>query len=121
MRKKRSLIVVLVAWQLVAFGAAGAAAQKPGQPYALIAGTVFFEENGHLVRGAEVEVKEKDGKKHWRAKTDDAGEFAIRVPAGQAVYNVVVQFPGYQTAQKEVPVTEDERVDVVLHLAVKAK
>jgi len=65
---------------IVLLSAVGAAAQKPGQPYALVVGTVFFEESGRLVRGAQVEVRQKAGKKHWDAATNTIGEFAVRVP-----------------------------------------
>ena len=95
------------------------AGQKRQQPYALLVGTVFYEENGFLVRGARVEVRQKDGKKHWESRTNDAGEFSIRVPAGQAVYVIQAEVPGREPARKEVQVENDERVDIVLHLKGK--
>jgi len=98
---------------------ATAIAQKPGQPYALVVGTVFFEESGRLVRGAQVEVRQKEGKKHWEAATNMTGEFAVRVPAGKAVYIVEVRFEGRQKATKEVEVADDERVDVVVQMKAK--
>jgi hypothetical protein len=96
-----------------------AAAQKPGQPYALLVGTVFFEESGRLVRGAQVEVRQKAGKKHWESSTNVTGEFAIRVPAGKATYIIEVKFDGRQKSIKEVEVADDERVDLVVQMKAK--
>jgi len=106
----------LVSILLAAFAAAG---QKPGQPYALIVGTVFFEDSGRLVRGAKVEVKQKEGHKHWESSTNLEGEFSFRLPAGKAVYIVEAQSEGRAPDRKEVEITGDERVDVALHLKAK--
>jgi hypothetical protein len=96
-----------------------AAAQKPGQPYALIVGTVFFEDSGRLVRGASVEVKQKEGRKHWGSSTNMEGEFSLRLPAGKGVYIVEARAEGRAPDRKEVEITGDERVDIVLHLKAK--
>src|ERR1022692_4890505 len=95
------------------------AAQKHFHSYALVYGTVFYEESGFLVRGARVEVRLKDSKKRWASKTNDEGSFAIQVPPGKAVYVVEAQIPGRDPDRKEVAVENDERVDVVLHLKGK--
>jgi hypothetical protein len=95
------------------------AAQKHFHSYALVYGTVFYEESGFLVRGARVEVRLKDSKKRWESKTNDEGSFAIQVPPGKAVYVVEAQIPGRDPDRKEVAVENDERVDVVLHLKGK--
>lgn len=96
-----------------------AAPQKPHQPYALVVGTVFFEDSGRLVRGAKVEVKQKEGRKRWESSTNMEGEFAVRLPAGKAVYIVEAQFEGRAPDRKEFEVTGDERVDVILHLKAR--
>jgi hypothetical protein len=120
-RSKRPFEAALLMGLLLAAATLGVAepGQKRFQPYALLAGTVFYEENGFLVRGARVEVRQKDGKKHWQANTNDAGEFAIQVPAGKAVYVVQAEISGRQPDRKEVEVENDERVDIVLHLKGK--
>jgi hypothetical protein len=99
--------------------AAGASGQKPGQPYSLVVGTVFFEDSGRLVRGAKIEVKQKEGRKRWEASTNMEGEFSVRLPAGKAVYIVEAQAEGRAPDRKEVEITGDERVDVVLHLKAR--
>jgi hypothetical protein len=93
--------------------------QKPGQPYALLVGTVFYEESGFLVRGAQIAVRQKDSKKHWETITNDEGSFSIRVPAGKAVYAIEARVSGREPDRKEVEVSGDERVDIVLHLKGK--
>ncbi len=95
-----------------------AAAQKAGQAYAVVVGTVFYED-GRLVRNAKVEVKQKEGRKRWESSTNMEGEFAVRLPAGKAVYIVEAQAPGQAPDRKEVEITADERVDLVLHLKAK--
>lgn len=93
--------------------------QKPRkskyQPHALLFGTVF-DEGGRLVRGAQVLVRPREGKGKWEARTDDAGEFAVHLPVGKAVYIVEARAPGMTPDRKEVEVSADERVDIVLHL-----
>jgi len=93
--------------------------QKRFEPYALLVGTVFYEESGFLVRGAHIDVRQKEGKKHWDSKTNEEGSFSIRVPAGRGVYVVQAQISGREPDRKEVQVENDERVDIVLHLKGK--
>jgi hypothetical protein len=131
-KKKRSerlfqrvllIALFLAATFLAATARAGAPGQKRFQPYALLVGTVFYEETGFLVRGAHVVVRQKDGqkdgKKHWDAITNAAGEFAIQLPVGKAVYVVEAEIAGHQPDRKEVEVEKDERIDIVLHLKGK--
>jgi hypothetical protein len=126
-KKKRSerlfarvlLTALLLAAATAQAGTLGAPGQKRLQPYALLVGTVFYEETGFLVRGARVQVRLKDTKKHWEANTNDAGEFAIQLPVGKAVYLVQAEIAGHQPDSKEVEVEKDERVDIVLHLKGK--
>lgn len=121
-RSNRGNGILLLASLLLAASFTNAV-EPPGQrrfePYALLVGTVFYEENGFLVRGANIEVRQKDGKKHWQANTNDEGSFSIRVPAGKAVYVVQAQISGREPDRREVEVKNDERVDIVLHLKGK--
>ncbi len=87
---------------------------KP-QPFALLYGTVF-DQDGRLVRGAQVEVRQREGKGRWQARTDEQGEFAVRLPPGKAVYIVEARAQGLNPEQKEVEFSADERLDVVLQL-----
>ncbi len=94
--------------------------KKQAQEYALLFGTVF-DETGRSVRGAEVGVQQKGGKKRWEAATDVRGEFVVHLPAGSAVYIVEASAPGFGRDTREVSFVADERVDVALHLARQAR
>jgi hypothetical protein len=95
---------------------------QPGQAsYAVVAGTVF-QEDGRLLRGAQVSVKPDPGGgtpprgKPLTTSTDQRGEFAVRVPAVPMRYTLVVKAPGFRVQEKAVSVTGDERVDVFFQM-----
>jgi len=92
-----------------------ALAKKPAVHWAVIAGTLFTPE-ATLARGAQVEVRQLNGKKHWSTTTDDAGEFDVPVPAGHADYEIEAKFRGFQPLKAKVQVQADEKVTVFLHL-----
>lgn len=100
---------------------AAAKRKKGPQSYAVIGGTVFHE-NGRSLPGARVVVTplpEEGSKKvtaRMEATSDSRGEFAIRVPAGAARYNVRVEARGFEPAEKQVQVEWDQRVDLVFRL-----
>lgn len=105
---------------------ASAASQlKPTDPYALIFGTVWGPDD-RPVYGVRVEIHRAPGKKpHWEVYSDHSGEFAQRVPAGEADYVISANLKGVKTKdgqplrlQQEVTVhvEYDERVDMSLHL-----
>jgi hypothetical protein len=99
---------------------------KPTDPYALIFGTVWGPDDRPLY-GIKVEIRRAPGKKpHWELYSDHSGEFAQRVPAGEADYVVSADARGVKTSdgrplhlkeQVTVHVEYDERVDMSLHLA----
>ena len=104
------------------------AASKPeGKPYALIAGTVWGPDD-HPVFGITVKIrraKDKPKKVRWELYSDHMGEFAQRVPAGEADYILSVDLKGIKTADGKplrlvqevtVHVYNDEREDTGLHL-----
>jgi hypothetical protein len=98
---------------------------KPTDAYALIFGTVWGPDN-HPVYGIKVEIHRAPGKKpHWELVSDHSGEFAQRVPAGEADYIITADLKGVKTkdgqpVRLQEPVTVhveyDERVDMSLHL-----
>jgi hypothetical protein len=95
---------------------------KPGQAaYAVVAGTVF-QDDGRLLRGAQVIVEpDPEGgtppkRKPLTTATDQRGEFAVRVPAVPMRYTVVIKAPGFRSQEKAVSVNGDERVDVFFQL-----
>lgn len=110
---------------MVPAGLAAPAPQKPGQPYALIFGTVWGPDD-HPLFGVRVKIRLADQKKaRWELYSDHHGEFAQRVPAGSTDYLVWADLKGYkspsgkqlhQDGEIKVHVDNDERQDIGLHL-----
>jgi len=104
------------------------AASKPERkPYALIAGTVWGPDD-HPVYGITVKIrraKDKPKKVRWELYSDRMGEFAQRVPSGEADYILSADLKGVKTAagkplhlvqEVTVHIYNDEREDTGLHL-----
>ncbi|HWJ47828.1 MAG TPA: carboxypeptidase-like regulatory domain-containing protein [Candidatus Udaeobacter sp.] len=104
-------------------------AQKSrGKPYALIAGTVWGPDD-RPVYGVSVKIRkgtDKPKKVRWEVYSDHMGEFAQRVPPGEADYILWADLKGFKPAdgkplhlvqQVTIHVYNDERQDVGLHLA----
>ena len=104
-------------------------AQKSrGKPYALIAGTVWGPDD-RPVYGISVKIRkgtDKPKKVRWEVYSDHMGEFAQRVPPGEADYILWADLKGFKPAdgkplhlvqQVTIHVYNDERQDVGLHLA----
>ena len=103
-------------------------AQKSrGKPYALIAGTVWGPDD-RPIYGVPVKIRkgnDKPKKVRWELYSDHMGEFAQRVPAGEADYILWADLKGFKPADGKplhlvqevtVHVYNDERQDVGLHL-----
>jgi len=100
------------------------AAQKE-KPYALIFGTVWGPDD-RPVYGVAVKIRRATDKKpKWEVYSDHRGEFAQRVPAGEADYILTADLKHVKTADgravrlaKEVTVHiyNEEREDTGLHL-----
>ncbi len=98
---------------------------KPEKPYALIYGTVYGPDD-RPVYGVKVHIRRSDEKKpKWELYSDHAGEFAQRVPAGQATYVIWADLKGYTPIQGKklrpgepvtIQIQNDERADIGLHL-----
>jgi hypothetical protein len=98
------------------------------KPYALIAGTVWGPDD-RPVYGITVKIRratDKAQKARWQVYSDHMGEFAQRVPPGEADYIIWADLKGVKTADGKPlhlvqPVTvhiyNDEREDTGLHLA----
>ncbi|WP_155121457.1 hypothetical protein [Bryobacter aggregatus] len=81
--------------------------------YAVVAGTVF-RDNGLAFAGVPVELKPlvpSSKRKKQLTHTNTRGEFAFRVPAGEAEFELSVKTDGYRPELKRVKITGDERVD----------
>jgi hypothetical protein len=104
--------------------AAGNGKLKPKDDYALIFGTVWGPDD-RPVYGIKVEIHRVPGKKpHWELYSDHSGEFAQRVPVGEADYVISANLRGVKTKDGQplhaqdvtVHVDCDERIDMSLHL-----
>lgn len=101
---------------------------KPGQPYAVIFGTVWGPDN-RPVYGIAVKIRratDKPKKTRWEVYSDHHGEFAQRVPAGEADYILSTNPRGakgpdgrplHLVEEVKVHIYNDEREDTALHLA----
>jgi hypothetical protein len=95
--------------------------KRPQETYAIVAGTVF-QEDGRLLRGANVTIRaEPEGGAPSRFKplslvSDSRGEFAFRVPAMPMRYTVGVKAAGFKMQEKTVSVSGEERVDVFFQM-----
>ena len=113
-----------------AAAAPGSKDLKPGEPYALIFGTVWGPDN-RSVYGITVKIRRvTDKKPKWEVYSDHSGEFAQRVPAGKSDYVVWADVKGVKTTYGvplhlaepvDVHVEYDERVDISLHLTQQDK
>jgi hypothetical protein len=104
------------------------AAQKSrdkDKPYALIFGTVWGPDE-RPIYGITVKIrKSTDKKPKWEVYSDHHGEFAQRVPAGEADYILTADLKHVKTAdgrplhlaqEVKVHIYGEEREDIGLHL-----
>lgn len=127
MRRYFPILASTAMFLAAVLGAPHARAGEPGQekPYALIFGTVW-DPGGHPVYGVRVKIRSADQKKtHWELYSNHTGEFAQRVPAGQADYVIWADLKDYKLPSGKhlhagpevtVHIDNDERSDVGLHL-----
>jgi hypothetical protein len=128
----RILAIVSIPVLLVGFGASRLNAAppqqvKPGQPYALIFGTVWGPDN-RPIYGVTVRIRrstDKPKKTRWEVYSDHHGEFAQRVPAGEGDYILSANLKGVKgpdgrplhlAQEVTVHVYGEEREDTGLHL-----
>lgn len=100
-------------------GQSGPSSHSKEKPYALIYGTVYGpDERG--VYGVKIKIRRADEKKaKWELYSDHRGEFAQRVPVGEADYIVWADVKTHKNAppqEVKVHISNDERQDVGLHL-----
>jgi hypothetical protein len=119
------LLIVLLLPAFTSHQALFAASKPKSKPYALIAGTVWGPDD-RPVYGIPVKIRRaKDKKPKWEVYSDHMGEFAQRVPAGEADYILSADLKGVKTADGQpvrlvqevtVHIYNDEREDTGLHL-----
>lgn len=118
------LVVLLVLIPLPLLHAAQKHA-KSAKPYALIFGTVWGPDD-RPIYGVKVKIRRsRDKKPKWELLSNHSGEFAQRVPAGEADYVLSADLkdlkpsdgkPLHLVKEVTVHVNNDERVDTGLHL-----
>ena len=116
--------VLLVASLLTLMSERASGSEKP-PPYALIFGTVW-DPDGHPLYGVKVKIRRADEKKaRWELYSNHTGEFAQRLPVGNADYVVGADLKGYKLpsgkkmklgSEVTVHIDSDERSDIGLHL-----
>jgi hypothetical protein len=124
-----ALLVLLLFLECLGWAVAAPAAapedKKHEKPYALIFGTVWGPDDRPLY-GVKVKIRRaQDKKARWELYSDHRGEFAQRVPAGQADYVVWADVKGYKLpngkhlqggTEVTVHIDNEERADTGLHL-----
>jgi hypothetical protein len=105
----------------------GQLAAQREKPYALIFGTVWGPDN-RPIYGVPVKIRrstDKPKKVRWEVYSDHSGEFAQRVPVGEADYVLSADLKGIKSADGKplhlpqevtVHIYNDEREDTGLHL-----
>lgn len=94
---------------------------KPKSDYALIFGTVWGPDD-RPAYGVPVKIRlatDKPKKVRWELMSDHSGEFAQRVPTGQADYIVWADIKtkkGQPKPETRVHIDNNERADISLHL-----
>ena len=106
-------------------GQKSAAQKSKDKPYALIAGTVWGPDD-RPVYGVAVKIRRaKDKKPKWEVYSDHHGEFAQRVPPGEADYILSADLKNIKPADGKplrllqevtVHIFGEERQDTGLHL-----
>jgi hypothetical protein len=95
---------------------------KPGEPYAIVAGTVF-RDPGFSFPGAKVvlSLAGNPSKKLQEQTTSGRGEFSFRVPPGENTWLVTASRKGFVTVQKEVEIQAQEQIHATLTLFPESK
>jgi hypothetical protein len=99
----------------------GTSKDKAKADYALIAGTVW-DANDRPAYGIPVKIRRADDKPkkvRWELMSDHSGEFAQRVPPGQADYIIWADIKtkkGQPKPETRVHIDNDERIETSLHL-----
>jgi len=90
---------------------------RPGEPYAIVAGTVF-RDPGFAQPGASVvlALKSAPEKKLQQQISSPRGEFSFRVPAGPNTYLVTASLKGFQTVRQEIEIQGQEQMNATLLL-----
>ena len=106
----------------LAFGQNSGSGKSQAKPdYALISGTVWTADD-RPAYGVPVKIRRADDKPkkvRWELMSDHSGEFAQRVPPGQADYIIWADIKtkkGQPKPETRVHIENDERIDTSLHL-----
>lgn len=121
-RRRKTRIISFLLLAAASLLSAADKKNSAADPYVLLAGTVFTE-TGFALPNAEVIVTQDSAAqtKHAKVKklqavSDSRGEFAFRLPAGEAHYVIKVSAKGFQGEEKPVAVQGEDRLDVTFQL-----
>jgi Carboxypeptidase regulatory-like domain len=117
---------VLALAPLTAPAHAGEKPRKAAPATALIAGTVFRDDGralagAQLVLAAHPDEGSKPKVKRISAVSDSRGEFAIRIPALAMRYDLSATAAGFEVRTQPVAIQGEDRVDLTIVLAPRAK
>jgi hypothetical protein len=121
-----ALLISASCFAISSFASNQATPQKAYEkPYALIFGTVWGPD-ARPVYGIRIRIRRANQKKpKWEVFSNHAGEFAQRVPPGNADYVVWADLKGYKWPdhnkllpgpEVKVHIDNDERADIGVHL-----
>jgi hypothetical protein len=121
-RPTRIAASLLLAALLAATASAAPAEKKKKEqePHALLTGTTFTAEGLSLPEIPLAITRKGDKKPKWRVTSDARGEFAVRLPAGRATYEVATESKEHENQTQEIEVHGEETVTLVFRLARKA-
>jgi hypothetical protein len=123
---RSGLLLLVVLFGLSSIVLSFAPQHENEKPYALIAGTVWGPDD-RPTYGVRVKIRRSTDKPHkvrWEVFSDHHGEFAQRVPAGEADYILSADLKGVKLADGTpahaqdvtVHIYNDERQDTGVHL-----
>ena len=122
MRTSRRSIRLVLLLMVPALLAAQRGKAKPGQPYAVVAGTVF-RDPGFAQPGAKVvlTLKASPKKTLQESVTSRRGEFTFRVLAGPQTYVVTATLKGFKPVRQEIAISGEEQINETLVLVPESK
>ncbi|HVN78281.1 MAG TPA: hypothetical protein VMW38_04730 [Terriglobia bacterium] len=118
---KAGLVVWLLFCLLPGVEAKESEKERGEDAFALLVGTCF-NEKGLSMRAVAIVVEtqisseQKLKRKKWTTATDARGEFALRLPAGQARFLVKASKDGYESQERTVDFSSDERQNILFNM-----
>jgi hypothetical protein len=121
-KRRNSPALCLLALGATLLSAQVAERTRSGEPYAVVAGTVFLE-SGVAQPGARVALfsAQEPGRKLQEKVSSPRGEFSFRVPPGPGAYRLTASLRGFVTATKDVEIVAQEQIHATLLMERESK